>query len=138
MCFTINIWAVLVSAVASMVIGSIWFGPLFGKIFMSAIGMDKWTPEEQEKMKKAMAVTYISQFIASIVMFYILGYFMVGLGQMSLIGGLKTALLVWIGFVVPLKLADSLWGGKMILFWLNIGNMLLTLLATGAIIGLWK
>jgi hypothetical protein len=43
----------------------------------------------------------------------------------------------WLGFVVPIKLGDALWGGKMTMFWLGIGNMLLTLLAGAAIIGAW-
>ena len=33
----INYWAVLVSAIASMAIGSLWYGPLFGKQFMPAM-----------------------------------------------------------------------------------------------------
>jgi hypothetical protein len=48
----VNFWAVLASAVASMVIGSIWYGPLFGKMFMQAMGMDQWSPEKREAMKK--------------------------------------------------------------------------------------
>ena len=43
-------WAVLVSAVASMVIGSVWYGPIFGKVFTRAMGMDKKTPEEMAAM----------------------------------------------------------------------------------------
>ena len=35
---TINFWAVLVSAIASLVVGSIWYGPLFGKMFMMGHG----------------------------------------------------------------------------------------------------
>ena len=135
---TINYWAVLVSAVASMVIGSVWYGPLFGKMFMTAMGMDKWTKKQQEEMRKKMLATYLVQFIASIVMFFVLAMFMGKLDQMSVCGGLVTAFWVWIGFIVPLKLGDALWGGKMILFWLGISNMLLTILASGAIIGAWQ
>lgn len=132
---SINLWAILASAVASMIIGSIWYGPLFGKIFMNEMGMNHWTSEQQEKMKKTMAVTYLVQFLASIVMFYVLGWFMVSLNQLSLLGGIQIALWIWIGFIVPLKLGDALWGGKMILFWLSIGNMGVTILTAGAIIG---
>jgi hypothetical protein len=134
----VNLLAVLAAAVASMVIGSIWYGPLFGKTFIAATGMDKWTPEKQAEMKKAMTLTYLWQFVASIVMFYVFAKFMVGLNEMSVMGGLVTALWVWIGFIVPIKLADSLWGGKMITFWLGAGNTLLTMLAAGLIIGAWR
>lgn len=133
----INYLAVLAAAVVSMVIGSIWYGPLFGKKFIRAKGMDKLSPEEQEKMKKGMAMTYLWQFIASLMMFYVLARLTGSLGQMSIHGGVTVALWVWLGFVVPLELGNALWGGKMALFWLGIGNMLVTLLAAGAIIGAW-
>ena len=54
----INFWAVLVCAIVSMIVGSIWYGPLFGKLFMREMGMDKWTPEKQAAMKKSMGMSY--------------------------------------------------------------------------------
>jgi len=148
----INYWAVLASAVASMVIGSIWFGPLFGKMYISLMGMDKKTPEEQAAMsagggsasggKKGMAMTYVWQFIASLVMFYVLAH-VTELSQnffhySNVKTGLTTAFWVWLGFIVPVMLGGALWGGKMKLFWLGIGNMLVTLLVGGLIIGMMK
>ena len=131
----VNLLAVGASAVASMIIGSIWYGPLFGKTFIAAMGMDKWSPEKQAHMKKSMTLTYVWQFIASLVMFYVFARFVVGLNLLSVLGGVTTAFWVWIGFVVPLKLGDALWGGKMTLFWIGIGASGVTLLATGLIIG---
>ncbi len=134
---TINYWAVLVAAVVSMVIGYVWYGPLFGKMFMHEMGMDSMSEEKKAEMKKGMTKNYVSQFIASLVMFYVLAWLMGATSQMSVIGGLTAAFWVWIGFVVPLKLGDAIWGGKMSLFWIGIGNMLVTLLVAGAIIGAW-
>jgi hypothetical protein len=134
----LNYFAVLASAVAAMIIGAIWYGPLFGKKFTAALGLDKLSPEKQAEMKKLMPVSYLGQFLASLVMFYVMSALIGGLGELTVWGGLMTALLVWVGFVVPLKLGDLLWGGKMTMFWLGVGNMLLTLLAAGAIIGAWR
>jgi hypothetical protein len=133
----INFWAVLVAAVASMVIGSIWFGPMFGKMYISLMGMDKQSPEEQAKMKKGMTLTYVWQFIASIVMFYVLAWFMVHVGKTDVMGGVKTSLWAWLGFIVTMKLGDALWGGKIKLFWLGAGNSLITMVVGGIILGLW-
>ncbi len=134
----VNYWAVLVSAIASMVIGSIWYGPLFGKMFMHEMGMDTWSKEKQATMKKGMGLSYLAQFIASLVMFYVLAGLIEGFGHTSVGGGLLTGFVAWIGFVVPIKLGDAIWGGKAKLFWLSIGNMLVTLLAAGAGIGGWR
>lgn len=135
----VNLWAVLVAAIASMVIGSFWYGPLFGKLFMRASGMDQWSKEKREAEMKNMVWTYLAQFVASLVTFYVLALLIEGLfGGLSATNGIKAALIAWIGFVVPVKLGDALWGGKMSLFWLGIGNMLVTLVAAGAIIGAWR
>jgi uncharacterized membrane protein YqgA involved in biofilm formation len=134
----INIWAVIVAAIASMVIGSIWHGPLFGKLFMREMGMNEWSPEKQAEMKKTMTRSYIIQFIASCVMFFVLAWYIITSPHDGLKSGLGNAFRLWLGFVVPLALSQAIWGGKMKIFWINIGNMLLTLLVAGAIIGLWR
>lgn len=134
----VNLLAVFASAIASMVIGSIWYGPLFGKKFMEAAGMDKWSPERQAEEKKKMGKTYAIQFVASLVMFFVLAMLIANLKHVTIYGGIITAFSVWIGFVVPVKLGDAIWGGNMTLFWLGAGNMLATLLASGLIIGAWK
>lgn len=133
----INYWAVIVSAVVSIIIGSLWYGPLFGKAFMKAMGMNEWSEEKKARMKKSMTMSYVLQAVASLVMFYVLARFMIGMDQMSVQGGLTTALWVWIGFVLPIQLGDAVWGGKWILFRINSGNMLVTLLVVGAILGAW-
>jgi len=133
----VNLWAVLAAAIASMVIGSIWYGPLFGKMFMKEMGMDKWSKEKQDAMKKKMGLSYAAQFIASLVMFYVLAGLIVGFGHATLAGGAMTGFILWIRFVVPLAVGDAVWGGNMKLFWLKIAHMLVTLLAAGAILGYW-
>jgi hypothetical protein len=131
----INWGAILVSVLASILIGSIWYGPLFGQKFRVAMGMDTWSPEKQAEMKKTMGMSYALQFVASLVMFYVLARFIGGLEQMSVQGGIMTALWVWVGFVLPLEFGNTLWGGNKTLFKINTGNMLVTLIAVGAIIG---
>lgn len=133
----VNYWAVLVSAIASMVIGSFWYGPLFGKMFMQAMGMDKMTPEQMEQMKKGMGMTYALQFAASLVTFYVLAMLTGKVGALGVQGGMLTAFWTWLGFVMPVKLGDALWGGKMKLFWIGSSYMLVNLLVAGAIIGVW-
>lgn len=134
----LNWLAIVASVVASIVIGSVWYGPLFGKMFMAAMGMNDWTPEKQAKMKKMMPLSYLGQMLASLVMFFFLDGFIVGFGKTTLTGGMWVAFTVWLGFVLPLTLGNLLWGGKKELFYLMSGNMLLTLLAAGAILGGWN
>jgi hypothetical protein len=47
------------------------------------------------------------------------------------------AFFIWLGIIVPVKVGDLVWGGNKTMFWLVVGNMLVTLLAVGAIVGAW-
>lgn len=133
-----NYLAIIGSAIASMVLGSIWYGPLFGKKFQQLMGMDTWSAERQAEEKKKMGKLYATQFVASLVMFYVLASFVDTTGSIGVSGGISIALWTWLGFVVPTQLGSAIWGGNMQLFWLGAGNMLVTLLAAGAIIGAWS
>lgn len=135
---SVNLIAVIVAAVASMAIGAMWYGPVFGKIFAKAIGMDQWTEEKRNDMMKKSRYYYLLQFAASILMFYVFAVILTALNMFTVAGGMIAALIVWIGIIVPVKFGEQLWGGKMILFVLGSGNMLLTMIAAGAIIGGWK
>lgn len=84
-----------------------------------------------------MVKLYLVQFIASMVMFFTVSWLISELGKMTLAGGLEIGFCVWLGIVVPVQLGNAIWGGKMSLFWISAGNMLVTLLAAGAIIGAW-
>ncbi|MDB4939689.1 MAG: hypothetical protein JWO40_114 [Candidatus Doudnabacteria bacterium] len=134
----VNFLAVLVASIVSIIIGSIWYGPLFGKMFIELSGMNQWSPEKQAEMKKTMNLSYLGQFVASLVTFYVLALFINRIGQVSIMGGIVTALWIWLGFLVTQKFGETLWGGKMTLFWLNAGSSLLIYVAGGAIIGAWR
>src|SRR5687767_3651043 len=114
-----NYVAIAASAVASMVVGSVWYGPLFRKPFMAAMGMDTWSPEKQAAEKKKMGKLYAMQLVASLVMFYVLATFVDRTGSFGIMGGMTTAFWAWIGFVVPVQLGSAIWGGNMTLFWLG-------------------
>lgn len=136
---TVNMWPVLVSAIASMVIGSIWYGPLFGKKYMDLMGFNSMSPEQQAAMKSNMVWSYIGQFIASIVTFYVLaGFIQYTATKMTAGMGAAIAFWPWLGFVFASKFGESLWGGKKTLFWLSAGSSLIIFLVGGAIIGAWK
>ena len=70
----INGFAVLAAAVASMVIGAIWYSPaVFGKIWMSLTGISD--SKIKEMKSKGMAKSYVIGFIASLVTAYVLAHF---------------------------------------------------------------
>ena len=134
---SVNWLAMVVCAIASLVIGGIWYGPLFGKPFRVAMGMDNLDPVKLAEMKKQMYPMYTAQFIASLITAVALAVFIGKTGNVDVTHGVKVAVAAWFGFIVPIQFGNSLWGGKRVLFYLGAGNMLVTMVVFGAILGVW-
>jgi hypothetical protein len=142
----INYLAVLLCGVASMVLGFVWFGPLFGKMWMELSGMPAGAMERAKNdpaMKRQMYQSYAIQLVASLVMASILACFLVFAGIYlaetgTLMLGLKVGFFMWLGFVAPPTLGMVLWEGKPWKLWALINAYwLVLLLVFGAILALW-
>lgn len=133
---TINYWAVLACGVASMVIGSLWYGPLFGKLWTKLEG---FTQEKMEEMKKkGMAKSYFLMFVGSLVMAYVLAH-MVDYAQASTAkAAAQAGFWLWLGFVAPVTLSSVLWNNKPWKLWfLNNAHSLIALVVMAIILVKW-
>ena len=93
----INVLAVLASGVGSLVIGFIWYGPLFGKPWGSYTG---WTDQKVKTVAGGqMALTYILSFLAAIAQAIVLTVFVRAVGVATWGNGLWTGLLAGVGFI---------------------------------------
>lgn len=136
----INYLAVVVAAVANMVIGMMWYGPIFGKPWVKLAGI---TSEKiAEAKKKGMAKEYVLAFVGALLMSYVLSHVIIfGMSYMNVSGisaGFSSAFWVWLGFFVPVTMSAVLWDGKPWKLWLiNSSYYLVTLLVMGAILASW-
>lgn len=133
----INYFAVLVAAIVNMVLGIIWFGPLFGKQW---IKMSKFSQKDMVKAKKkGMSAQYGLMFVGSLVMSYVLAHSLIFastyLHLFGLAGGLMSGFWSWLGFVAPVTLGSVLWEGKPWKLWLlNNGYYLFSLILMGSVL----
>jgi hypothetical protein len=135
----VNLLGVLLAAVSSMVVGSLWYMPAgFGKEWMKLTGV------KMDKMRgvtpKAMAWTYGSVFISSLVMAYVLGavtYLSVQFTQDSYLqDGLMWGLFLWLGFTAGrFYVHDTFEMRRKKLTLLNSAHELVTILVMALIFG---
>jgi Protein of unknown function (DUF1761) len=134
----INYLAILVCGVVAMVIGFIWYGPLFGKTWMSIMGVETMSFEQKEAMKKKMWVMYFIQFILSLITAFILS---------SMIwpspNTVYLAFMVWLGLVMTTEASTALWSGKPAkiawkMFFITASAQLVTFIAFGLIFSAWQ
>lgn len=60
----VNYLAVLVAAIASMILGYLWYGPLFGNMWKQLMG---FTDKDMKKMKMSPKTSMILGFITALV-----------------------------------------------------------------------
>ncbi len=137
----VNYWALLGAAVASMILGSLWYGPLFGKKWMALSGM---SPDKINAAKsKGMGKSYALMFVGSLVTAYVLSHFLVFASAYMEAAGVSAGFMagfwVWLGFIAPVTLGSVLWEGKSWKLWiLNNGYQFLSLVIAGVILALWQ
>jgi hypothetical protein len=137
----INYVAVVVAAIASMAIGFVWYGPLFGKSWIALSGV---TPDKMEEMKKkGMTKTYIIGLVMSFLTAFVLASNAVVwekyMGFSGVTAAFNLAVWPWLGFVLPLLAGSVLWEGKpWKLYFLNIGYYLVAFLVISLILVYWR
>lgn len=132
----INYLAVLVSALISFGLGSIWYNSaVFGKQWMAAIGKT----EEELTKGGGMAMIFILTLVIWLIAAYVLAV-VISFAKAADIGsGLIVGFLCWFGFNASLGLMNSLYERQNTSLWLiNSGYTLVALLISGAILGAWK
>lgn len=133
---SVNYWAVLASAIASMIIGSLWYGPLFGKKWMKLMN---FTGKDISKAKsKGMWKLYLVNFIGSLITAFVLAHITAYVNAGTFMQGIGVGAWVWLGFVATMLLGSVLWEGKPVsLYWLNSIYWLVNLAVMGGILSAW-
>lgn len=145
----INWVAVIVGAVSINIIGFIWYGPLFGKVWGSIIGMppaSEMSEKDNRDFQKKMAPVYLLNFLLSIWTAYVLSFYVIGWTSSvsgGSLDGAMNAFWIWLGFLVPVLAGSAMWSGKSKkdswrMFFITSGYYLVSFLILGAIIGGWK
>ena len=136
----VNVWAVLASALATMVVGFLWYSPvLFARPWMVLMGYDPNDKAKIAEMRKSAGPSYAMSFVASIIAAAVLGKIIAALTVSTTLYGMKIGLAVWLGFVTTVQLTNSLFSRQPAkLYAINTGYQLVCYLAMGAILGAWR
>ncbi|MES2994658.1 MAG: DUF1761 domain-containing protein [Patescibacteria group bacterium] len=138
----INYLAILGAVVAAVVLGSLWYGPLFGKAWMREVGLtadDVTKAKTDPSAKNAMLRSYALMTLSSVVMAYVLVHTLAFASAYTQTSGIAAGLMAgfwsWLGFVVPVSLGPVLWENKSWRYWfITSGYYLVNLLIMGVIL----
>jgi hypothetical protein len=127
----INYLTVVVAAVAGFALGWGWY-TVFGKAWMTALGKSK---EECEKGQQSLTPLIIAA-VSCLLMAWMLAGLMGHLANVTIKGGVVSAIFVWIGFVLTTVATNHAFEGmKPLVTAIDAGHWLAVLVLMGAIIG---
>ena len=136
----VNLWAVLVSALATMVVGFVWYSPmLFARPWTILMGYDPDDKAKMAEMQKSAGPSYMMSLVASILSALVLGKIIAVSGTVGALDGLKIGLVVWLGFVTTVQFTNALFSRQPNkLYMINTGYQAVCYIAMGAIMGAWR
>jgi uncharacterized protein DUF1761 len=135
----INLWSVLVAAVATMILGFLWYSPfLFARPWTVLMGYDPNDKAKIEEMQKGAGRIYGIAFVASLVSAFVLAKIIDVTTVNSALYGMKVGFAMWLGFVTTVQLTGVLFAKQPVkLYLINSGYQLVCYLAMGAILAVW-
>ncbi|MCY3704361.1 MAG: DUF1761 domain-containing protein [Gammaproteobacteria bacterium] len=139
----VNLLAVLVAGIVPMIVGMLWYGPLFGKRWLALM---ETTPEEIQEGFNPLK-TYGMSFLLSLVTAFILAQLIADIapGDVSSLGGGASAmvgvhvgLMALVAFVLPVAHQGVTFEGRKAgLAWLNVGYNGVALIGQAMVIAAW-
>ena len=127
----INLLSVMVAAITSFLIGGIWYGPLFGKGWMTEFG---FTEEDLKKrsVPKTFGFSLVLAFIAALILEFFIG------AEADLAFGTMAGFFAGFGWVSTMLGILYLFEMKSLKAYLiNAGYCIFSLTIMGAILGAW-
>ena len=129
----IHFLPLLIAAVARMAIGAAWYSPaLFVKAWYRLSGVT------EQQMKQGMAKALVVDFVGSLLMAFVLVHAIRYAGAVTPLQGMAVGFFNWLGFIAVATIGTVTYERRpFMLFLLNNGYLLLSLLVMGAILAVW-
>lgn len=132
----LNWLAVLVCAILSMVIGFIWYGPLFSKPWAKMTG---WTNEKVAALPKSnMVIGYIKAFLFAFIIASVLALTLISINANGIGDAVTAAIVLWVGFTgATIGVNMTFERRPLALFGIEAGYHLLALIVYSIVLSIW-
>ena len=131
----LNIWAILVAWIVSVVLGYFWYSPAgFGKLWSKLSGVDMMKTPKDEATRAIIFVV-----VSSLLQAFALGLILNSLKVNGAGEGIVASLVLWFGFTALTTVGNTLYQRQSWKFWwLNTSFFLVVMAVNGMILSVWK
>jgi hypothetical protein len=130
--FPINWWAVIVAALVKFVLGWIWYSPIMGAQWRTAVGISE--ADMRASLPRSLPVDIIGSLVMSFILLHSVHY----AGATTLLQGGAVGFLNWLGFIATIQLSQTIYEKRPFrLFVINNIYLVVSLIIMGAILAIW-
>ena len=130
----LNYLAIITAALFSMVLGFLWYGPLFSKMWMKELGIS-----ESDIDKKCAMKGYMISLVSALLNYITLAAFIFLANINGIIPGLLIGGAAGAFFIAASMASNYAYEGRSVrLFLINAGYRIIYLTCIGALLGFWK
>ncbi|RHX88820.1 DUF1761 domain-containing protein [Leptospira stimsonii] len=140
----INYFAILVAVVVNFIIGFLWYGPIFGKVWMKEMNIPADFKPDQKEMYKSMGLMLIGSFLTAYVLFFTTNVWRpsswhLGEDSPAYVYGFFSGIYTWLGFYLPLQINNVAFEGRSWKFFsIGAGYYFVSLQAVAMILSYWR
>ena len=130
--FNVSILGLIISVILNMGVGMLWYGPIFGEMWMKLVGITK--KDIEKAMKTGMQKTYALALFSAFIMSYVTGIMITNFGAETVFEGMLIGFVLWIGFIATTMFNRVLWeNAPTKLYLIQISHFLVVLMLTSII-----
>ncbi len=131
----LNLWAVLVAAIAYVAVGVFWYSrALFAESWMKLVGFT-----EEDTQREYTPWMMVANTVVALVGAFVLALIVDWMNATNILQGLFVGALVGVGVSAATRLPEYMYEGRPFrLFLINSGHDIVGFLLMGAILGLWQ
>ncbi len=136
-----NFLAIFAGAAATFVIGFLFHGPLFGKVWMKLANIHPTGKEKFSDMVPQMLQNYIAKLVTAFVLSGALwiAFSSPFMGPETWYKGAICAIWLWLGFLVTSSSIEVIWMKRNYKLWLfECASSFFAMAAMGAVLGAWR
>jgi Protein of unknown function (DUF1761) len=140
----LNWLAILVALIASFLLGSLWYGPLFGKAWKKEMGVPENVKPSGAEVLKSIGLNVIGTFLTAYVLAHEVQVWRpsswnAGTDASPAVYGFFGGFFPWLGFMVPVLLNAVAFERKSWkLFFINAAYLFVSLQIIGMILSYWR
>lgn len=141
----VNLLAVLVAGIVPMIVGALWYGPIFGRRWLAMMEMSAEEIQEGFNPVRTHGVSFVLALVTAFVLAQLVAEFAPGdVSSMegsagSLMVGVHLGLMAMVAFVLPAAHQSVAFEKRKAgLAWLNIAYNGVALIGQGVVVAVWR